>query len=86
MKVQALYDTPIELEGGNLIAIEGSGNNTRLWVRNGDKLYVSVESIDASNIPRELNVNSAGYMPKQSKYIPKLVWEKYYPRSVDQQK
>ncbi len=86
MKISALYNTPIELEEGDLIAIEDSRDNARLYIRNGDNLYVSVGLIDPSNIPQKLNVNSAGYMSEQSKYHPKLVWEEYHPISVDQQK
>ena len=78
MKILSLYNTPIKLEEGDLIAIDKT--KKILWIRINDQLYTTIEPKDKLNLKNRLYVNSAGYYSRDKSILPdNLKWRKYNP-------
>jgi len=77
MEIQAIYNTPVILEVGDLIALEKENN--RLWIRSGDKLFISCQEMDKIDLESRIFVNSAGFFSRDERLLPKVEWQEYKP-------
>jgi len=73
MKPVSLYNTVIELENGDVVAVK----EKRAYIRDGDNIYVSCKPIESiSKLPNKIEVNSAGRLSVHEEYLPKgLEWK-----------
>ncbi|MFH1210118.1 MAG: hypothetical protein V1663_05005 [archaeon] len=78
MEIISIYNTPIILEEGDLIAIDKQ--TRRLYIREGDKFYVSCNRLDRFNLEDIIEVNSIGNYSRNKDSHPNLRWRRYKPR------
>jgi len=75
MEILSIFNTNVKLEEGDLIAIDEK--QKRLYIRRGDKVFVSCNSVDSSHLEQEVCVSSAGSYLKHQATLPKLNWREY---------
>ena len=82
MKILSIYNTPVRLERGDLIAVDSEKD--RLYIRAVDNLvYVACTRASEIDLGGEIYVSSAGNWEDElhrasiSKDIPDLVWGEY---------
>ena len=75
MEILSIYNTNVRLGEGDLIAIDE--NKRRLYIRKGDKVFVSCNPVDSSHLEQEVCVNSAGSYLKHQAALSKLNWRDY---------
>ena len=82
MIIGSLYNTPIRLEEGELIAFEidtKKNKKIKLWIRCGENLYASCETMSELDLEGKIYVNSAGYYSRDKGILPDLIWKTYCP-------
>ncbi|MEI6731779.1 MAG: hypothetical protein WCK90_03810 [archaeon] len=77
MKPLGLYATEVRIEKSDLVAI----CEDRLWIRDGNELYISVNFFRETKIPATIEVNSIGSYANNRGIMPKgISWKKYSGR------
>ena len=67
MKIPSLYDTLVQLEKSDFVAVKGK----RLYIRSQGNLYVSLDKIlSVSKAPGQVTVNSIGQYSTHKQYLP----------------
>ena len=80
MKIVSLYNTPVRLEEGDLIALEEdtSKGMCRVWIRKGEDLYIAGLNKN-DTLEGVLYANSAGVYSQDKSILPKdLKWRPYH--------
>jgi len=78
MEIINIYNTPIRLEEGDLIAIDKQ--TRRLYIRDGDKFYVSCNKLDRFNLENLVEVHSIGNYSRNKDLHSNLRWKKCKPK------
>ena len=75
MKIKALYNTPVQLEEGDLIA----KINGWLFIKQGDHIYKANKPLDMLDLNSDVHVNTVATIPYQHKFFSEVEWIKYEP-------
>jgi hypothetical protein len=75
MKILSLYNEPIKLEKGDLIAKDDG----KLWIMDGCNVYKATQPPDQLDLQSRIYVNSAGTYSKHKENFSDLEWIRYCP-------
>jgi hypothetical protein len=75
MKILSLYNEPVKLEVGDLIAKDDG----QLWIMDGCDVYKATQPLDKLDLTSRIYVHSAGNYAKHKENFSELEWIRYQP-------